>query len=172
MPILQTLFFGKFWVTLLVVMLMLLDCVPGNYVGAAYISPSLFLIPIFYVAVFSEQEMSPVIVLLLGLFKDLLSATPLGFWGLLLCGFYGLAFLQRQFVQSASGQGAVQNPLQRDWAVFSILTAGVFFVGYLLGLFLDVPAAQFTTYLGSFILTALLYPMILFVFRFAFLRGI
>ncbi len=154
--------YGAFWICTVVVLFMLLDCVPGIYVTAPHISPALFLIPVFYAAVFAERPMTPVIILFLGLFRDFLAATPIGFWALVLCGFYGVAYIQRQFVLTAGGQSG--------WLVFATLCLGIFCVSYLMGFFVDMVSSPALANLGSLLLTVLAYPIVMVFFRFNFSR--
>ena len=144
--------FGRVWLIVMVVFLLLLDYVPSSDTIGSNVAPALFLIPIFYMAVFNERENMPIIILLFGLLKDLLSVTPLGFWGFLLSLFYAVAYSQRQFIASA-GENS-------DWGVFAVLCLGIYMLAYLLALpIAGLPAAGITGF-GSAVITALIYPIV------------
>ncbi|MGI9440157.1 MAG: rod shape-determining protein MreD [Parvibaculales bacterium] len=149
--------YGRFSLTVMVVLLLLLDCAPTSDIIGINVAPMLFLIPIFYMAVFNERESTPIVILLLGLLKDLLSVTPLGFWGFLFSLFYALAYSQRQFIAGAGEYS--------DWGVFAALCFGIFLLAYLLGLSIDsLPPAGIAGF-GSTIITALIYPIVVMVLK-------
>lgn len=114
------------------------------------------LVPLFIMARQSDSQALPFLVLLAGLFKDILSGTPFGFWGLLFCLFYFM-------IHSARYMLAAQED-REQWLAFAGNVGLVYFVAYIVALIhIDITPAPLLTFLSALI-TMLAYPLVLVLF--------
>lgn len=146
-----------------VVVLLLVDCIPGGWVTSINLSAGLFLVPVFYLAVYGDHESAPIGVFLLGLLKDLLSATPIGFWTLLLCAFYGFAYSQRREIRTGGDS--------REWPIFAVICFGYYLGAWVLArLYGDMPMAVLAHF-SSALVTVIAAPLIVYLLKLLFNTG-
>lgn len=112
----------------------------------------LFLVPLFTIALASENELTPAAFVFLGLMADVLMETPLGYWAVLSGIFYILSSGQKQVLQNA-GFGS-------HWVSFSLVVLIVYMAGYTISLLRDDLQILFSGHLLSAILTGVLYPIV------------
>ena len=72
----------------LIFFLILTGHVPSGFEFTAHFDSALFLVPVFFLALYGQRTITPVIIMVLGLFKDIVDGTPIGFWGLLITFFF------------------------------------------------------------------------------------
>ena len=87
----------------LIFFLILTGHVSTGYKFTAHLDPALFLVPVFFLALYGQRTMTPVIIMVLGLFKDIVDGTPIGF------GVCSSPFLFRR-ARPAASLGAGQFP--------------------------------------------------------------
>ena len=63
----------------LIFFLILTGHVSSGFEFTAHFDPALFLVPVFFLALYGQRTMTPVIIMILGLFKDIVDGTPIGF---------------------------------------------------------------------------------------------
>ena len=98
---------------------------------------------------------TPIAILAFGLLHDVLSEMPIGFWGVLMTGFFVIARGQTRFLIGA--------PLGPVWFTFAAMTMMTHVAAYIIALIHSGVHGDFGAVMASGILTALLFPP-LFVF--------
>jgi rod shape-determining protein MreD len=106
-------YFGRFlagWTPVLVAILtvMIVD-LPISVTGGLLPVPQLALIPVYYWVLLRPDLMSPLAVLGIGLFQDLLSGGPPGLWAAGYLAAYAFADRQRDTLAGLAGIGAVSG---------------------------------------------------------------
>lgn len=122
----------------------------------AYLDIGLAFVPLFILARQSDSKTAPLFILAAGLFKDILSGTPFGFWGLLFITFYILTHaMQRLFVTQGYGE---------QWLRFSVNVAIIYSLAFAIAIGrADIIAAPLANIL-SVVATIMLYPLIALLF--------
>ncbi len=137
-----------------IVIFILLDGLPAMSGWLMHLELGLFFIPLFYIGLHAERDYTPVGVLALGLFNDVLSDAPIGFWGILFCVLYMLGVSQRAVLQNARWGSY--------WTSFIVVVSVTYLVGYLIALMRDDMSIGGGVYFLSAMVTALCFPMIYF----------
>lgn len=112
----------------------------------------LFLVPLFGIALSSENDLTPAAFVFLGLIGDVLMETPMGYWAVLSGIFYILSSGQKQVLQNA-GFGS-------HWVSFALVAVIVYMAGYAISLLRDDLTVLLSGHLLSAFLTGLLYPIV------------
>ena len=131
----------------LIFFLILTGHVSTGYKFTAHLDPALFLVPVFFLALYGQRTLTPVVILLLGLFKDVIDGTPIGFWGLLITFFFLIAQAQQQVLACANLRGR--------WLAYAGICALTFFIGYLIAALRDDMLSLFWVSMGSAALSSL-----------------
>ena len=127
--------------------------IPTKILGIVHLpEPVLPLVPAFAWAVIRPSVLAPLVLLLLGLFLDLLWGTPLGLWSASILVGYGAIFLSRNMLTGQSG--AVL------WIWYGAMTVLAMATGYLLSMLNGGTAPNLLAVLWQFLPTVLLYPFV------------
>jgi len=144
--------FLQTWVPLLAIFVLIVaEHVPlgGDWLTSMDIG--FVFVPMFFLARYSEGPVAPIAILLLGVFKDITSETPIGFWSFLFCVFFILALGQRQLLYNAA--------FNTVWVTFGFLCFLIYAVFYVAAvLSLSVAPSVGATMLGA-LLTVLAFPL-------------
>lgn len=130
----------------------LISGLPVDPLSFGVLEIGLFLIPVFHIGLYTENDFAAVGLIALGLLNDVLSGAPLGYWAVLFCLLYVLAFGQRQVLQNTKWASY--------WTSFIVLMLPVFLAGYIIALLRDDMSVSFTTSLMSALVTGLCFPFI------------
>ncbi len=133
--------------------------------GGVYILPGvglwldigLYFVPLFFLASRGTHDFSPLFVLGLGLVKDMIDGTPLGFWAFLFCLFYILIRNMRGFL-SASGY-------MESWLGFAIVSTFIYTLAAIIGGIRGDMVAAFWANIASALVLSALYPLIAICFN-------
>ena len=117
-----------------------------------HLDPTLFLVPAFFLAIHSKRNLTPVLIMLLGLFKDIIDGTPFGFWGVLITFFYFAAHGQQQVLLRAEFRGR--------WLGYAAVSFLTFLIAYLIAAVRDDMLSLFWLSMASAGLSALWFPPI------------
>ena len=131
----------------LIFFLILTGHISSGFEFTAHFDPALFLVPVFFLALYGQRTMTPVIIMVLGLFKDIVDGTPIGFWGLLITFFFFAAQGQRQVLVRASFRGR--------WLGYFGICSLTFLAGYLIAAVRDDMLSLFWVSMGSAALSSL-----------------
>ena len=101
----------------------------------------------FFLALYGQRTATPVIIMLLGLFKDVVDGTPVGFWGFLITFFFFAAQGQQQVLARAGLRGR--------WLGYSGICSLTFLLGYLIATVRDDMLSLFWISMGSAALSSL-----------------
>ena len=121
----------------LIFFLILTGHVSSGFEFTAHFDPALFLVPVFFLALYGQRTMTPVIIMVLGLFKDIVDGTPIGF----------AAQGQQQVLARASFRGR--------WLGYSGICSLTFLAGYLIAAVRDDMLSLFWVSMGSAALSSL-----------------
>lgn len=116
------------------------------------LSLGLFLVPLFWTALKTEQDWAPLYFILTGLLADFLTEAPIGYWGFLCCLLYILSSGQKQVLQN--------GVFTSYWTSFLIVVSIVYLAGFAISLLRDDLVIRFGAHCLSAIATALLFPII------------
>ena len=141
----------------LIFFLILTGHVSSGFEFTAHFDQALFLVPVFFLALYGQRTLTPVIIMVLGLFKDIVDGTPIGFWGLLITFFFFAAQGQRQVLVRASFHGR--------WLGYSGICSLTFLAGYLIAAVRDDMLSLFWVSMGSAALSSLWFLPISLILR-------
>jgi hypothetical protein len=131
----------------LIFFLILMGHMSSGFELTAHFDPALFLVPVFFLALHSRRNFTPVIIMFLGFFKDVVDGTPVGFWGVLVTFFYFAAQGQQQVLVRASLRGR--------WLGYTGICSLTFLIGYLIAAVRDDMLSLFWLSMGSAALSSL-----------------
>lgn len=134
------------------VLCVLLQGLPLGLATLPQLSLGLFLVPLFAVSLQSEQDITPVFFILIGLLADFLTEAPIGYWAFLCCLFYILSSGQKQVLQNAA--------FSSHWTSFLIVILIVYLAGFAISLMRDDLTIRFVGHTLSALATGLFYPVI------------
>lgn len=134
------------------VICVLLNGLPLGLSMLPQLSLGLFLVPLFAVSLQSDQDLTPVFFICIGLFADFLTEAPIGYWAFLSCLFYILSSGQRQVLQNAA--------FSSHWTSFIIVVLVVYLAGFAISLLRDDLTIRLVGHTLSALATGLFYPVI------------
>ena len=109
--------------------LILLSHVPVSMPWLSGITAGFFLVPIYFVATRGDDYFAGLVLLLMGIVNDLISETPIGFWGLIFCLYFLL--VRSQFWVVARGDFRVR------WSVFAGTCLAAYFLAFIMAAWRD-----------------------------------
>ncbi len=127
--------------------LILIGHVSFGFEITAHVDPALFLVPVFFLALYSKRSLNPVIIMLLGFFKDVIDGTPIGFWAVLVTFFFLAAHGQQRVL--------VRVSLRGRWLGYTVICTLTFFFGYLIAALREDMLSLFWLTMGSALLSSL-----------------
>jgi rod shape-determining protein MreD len=130
----------------------LLDGIPALSGFLVQFEFALFLVPVFFIGLHAESDFAILGILATGLLQDVLSGTPLGFWGILFCLLYVVAHAQRQIL--------AHKPLSAHWANFLVFVCLVFALGYVIAALREDMIIAGGGYFLTAMATVLSFPLI------------
>lgn len=146
--------------------LIIFDNVPSNINGIERLEIGLCFASLFFISLTSEGYFTAVWVALFGLFNDLISDTPIGYWAFIFIIFYGLSSTQRPLLQAAA--------FGSHWVTYAVLISITYFVGFLVAVLRDDMVVGSLTFFLSALAAIAAFPLVywpLYRFRDAIVRG-
>lgn len=130
----------------------LLNGIPLGLMSMPQLALGMFLIPLFTISLKSDNDLTPVIFIALGVLADLLTEAPIGYWAFLAVLFYILSSGQKQVLQNAA--------FSSHWVSFIVVILIVYLAGFAISLLRDDLVIRLGGHFMSAILTGLCYPLI------------
>ncbi len=134
------------------ILFILMGALPVGFFWSVHLELGLFFVPLFFIALTAESDFTPFGIIALGLFNDMLSETPFGYWGFMFCMFYLFAMGQKNVLQNATWMS--------HWVSFFILCILTYFSGYLVALMRSDMSVGFGAYFLSVMVTGLCFPLL------------
>ncbi len=140
------------WFPFLIMFLFcLLEQIPHGIRLFNFIDLGMYLAPLYFIALYNESDVAPFGVLGLGILKDLLSETPLGYWGILFCLFFIMIGVQRR--------GLLHSAFRVQWVGFGIMAFLLYLVAYIISLIHPVMSSAFLSSILSALVSFILFPL-------------
>ncbi len=134
----------------------MLSMLPLGLSSGFTINPSFALMAIFYWALYRPDLMPPVSVFLVGIFQDLLSGSPAGFWAFVYLLVYAIVVSQRLFF--------IGKAFFAIWTGFGVIAL---FVGLVAWVIISLDVGMYLSpapFIGQAIFSFVFYPVISRVF--------